>query len=417
MLLGVVSLYMRKLFQIFPVGLLVLSLVACGDAVTSSPPLPGTPGIPPSNTPPDDSGDTPESKDLEDKDGTYNLAEFAKITASSVLPDQEYDWAADYIADGLKGKDERRGHVWIPEKPINGASITLEWNSQVEVSEIHLYDSPKKGHQILKGEIRFMNEKDSNISFTPMTFGQLDDEANEALKISGPGKPFTQMTIHILDHKGNQTGLAEVAVLGKRVDEAIPEDKGKSLTQFCHVSDYSSVHKPIQKGSDNGFFRTHSVKDNDPKTAWLSDNNGSNAFVELECDREYEITQVLLTDARAASPFYPIFIEANVHFMDINKKFSMTKAASDIAPKEVPLPSDETIKSKKIRIEIADYKNLSFSDLPDLLDVLDSFGLPGELKDELKNGINLNRNNDDTGFAEIKIFGSYTPVQKTESGN
>lgn len=324
-----------------PAGL-SLVLAACGGSPSTTNPTP-TPVA------------TQASTDWGPKD--YNLEKFAKVTANSELND---DYAATNVIDGVKGtapSGPTKGLIWRPASNLNGAYLRFEWNSQVKVSEVRIFDNPYTNQQVLKGEVRFENSKDTSKNFTPASFGALPDDAASHVSVRGPSDPITALTVHVLDHKfdskvGDQAGISEVVIGGKRVEETISSG---NITPFGRVSAFSSVAQTFYAGYDTGPFRTTKAKDDGSLgTSWASAANGSSAFIEFEFDRTYTIESVELHDRpkqiESGVDVLPHFTKATIRFQDSDKVLTVTKDKDA----EVASGSPDSVASKKIRIELTE---------------------------------------------------------------
>jgi hypothetical protein len=306
-------------------------------------------------------------------DTSANIALFAKATANSTKDD---NFAPDFAIDGiLPDPTNTRTYMWRPSA-INSSILTLTWNSQVTISGLQLYDNPKIGQNLKKGKVEFFNTGEPSIAFGQTDFAALPDDGKTPLQIAGPSQPVTGIRIYILDHVGDEAGVAEAVVLGERVDEEIPEG---NVTPYCMVSKYSSVKNPIDTDTDTGAYRSTKIKDgSETGSEWVSNGNGVGAYIEIQCDLAYSITEITVVDRTG----YDIstlkrgtrLIGGNLTFEDVSEMVRFTKLKTDLAA-TVSLPSAKV--TKKILV--------SFSE--------------GDVVDGTY-----------TGLSELKIKGSYKPI-------
>jgi len=321
--------------------------------------------------------------------GNYKLEKFAKISS---VPNTTGNYAADNIADGWlqKEKGTQEGFVWIPGGSVNNSSVTLKWNGPVSISKIRLFDNPKIGDQITRLELRFFDETNEEKSIVPITVSDaLPDDGKTGIQVSGPSSEVTQMTVVLLDHilkdkNVLEAGLGEVQVLGHHMDKATEE---KNISEFAQISEVSSVLDAVYESTDTGKYRSTMVKDGLSTTGWISNGNGKNAFIVFEFDRPYEITKINLKDLSRLLNFPgkpEIFTKATVHFLDINKR---TTEDNKFGTAKFDYSADPKI-SKKVRIEVTS--------------CADPCGSSPEKQDN------------ETGFSEVEIFGKYTPEDTPE---
>ena len=164
------------------------------------------------------------------------------------------------------------------------------------MDEIQLYDNPVLKEQITSGEIRFF-AADSEISIPAIPFKELPDDSSK-LTVSGPAKPVKAIEIIIgsitsttLDAAtsdartaailaGRIPGIAEIIVVGHRVDQAVEEGNLIDSTHVKHKVDdilvTSLPHNAYYLKTQTGLNRSTLVKDGNLATAWVTDYSGKN---------------------------------------------------------------------------------------------------------------------------------------------
>ncbi|HLG18903.1 MAG TPA: hypothetical protein VI895_03685 [Bdellovibrionota bacterium] len=310
---------------------------------------------------------------------SYNLEYFAKVSSSE--PSDITNFGSDNINDGFTGSPSNvSGFIWKPKPGTQNSSyVKLEWNSLVNIDEIRLFDSPVGGQIIRKGRIKFENSKDSSKNFDPVDFENLPDDATTAGIVKGPGSPVDSVKIEISDATSD-AGLAEVVVSGIRVDEEIAEG---NVGLYGHVpleKGYSSVFGG--GGADVGLYRTYLIKNEkkdgttDSEVSWVSNGNGTGAFVKMEFDVAYTIKAVYVYDRLEAGKAR--IKKGVIRFVDAGSKASFAKSSDPAAPANLLVTDLPTpVISKLIEIDV----------------------------EELEPGTDAN-----TGISEVEIIGSYKPA-------
>ncbi len=235
----------------------------------------------------------------------YNLSRYAKISSrSSSNPDSsEFSdhYAATNVRDGFVGGGTDGtlpdGYIWIPASGTTTSSrIRLEWNSQVVVSSISIYDNPQSGNQVLGGSVYFENSVDTHASLPLATFGELPDDAKSAAFVSAPGGPITALEVAIVKSKGSSPGISEIVVKGHRVEEAIAE--GNVARSGAFPKGEQVAVKDPYSGPATGPYRLEKLIDGDlsNNSMWISNGLGINARLSMEFDRVYDVKKITLYD-------------------------------------------------------------------------------------------------------------------------
>ncbi len=316
--------------------------------------------------------------------GEYDLAPYAKITASSTQGDAwGADLTADYVFNATSGDSfviplatNTDGFMWRPATgTVNSSWIEFGWNSQVVITEIHLYDDPILNSQITSGQVHFENTIDTTLSaFTDQEFTALPDAGTTFTTVAGPSNPVTSVRVKIINTKdtvndGLDPGLSQVVIRGYRVDEAIASGE---ISPYLRIMRASSTSGALDAGYDDGPYRTAKAKDGNTTTYWKSNGNGTNAYLDVAFDRTYSVTAIKLTDLPPSEGTH--FLKGTVKVFDAadvetDLAFEKTANASDVS-----VPVSSALSVARLRV--------TFSNITGGLDV---------------------------GLAEISVTGSYTP--------
>jgi alpha-glucosidase (family GH31 glycosyl hydrolase) len=133
-----------------------------------------------------------------------DLARRAKATSSSNEDGYHASGAIDGVADGYPGD---RRHEWSSNHEKAGATLTLTWPTEQEVSRVLLFDRPNLVDQVTSGRIVF-----SDGSTIP--FGELPNDGKNAVNLSFTPREIRWLRIEItgVSPTTQNAGLSEIGV-------------------------------------------------------------------------------------------------------------------------------------------------------------------------------------------------------------
>jgi hypothetical protein len=315
---------------------------ACGKASDTTPPNPtATPGIIPTVT---------------INPGSGHLEQYAKITASSEASDE---YTATNVADGQPGNSATmsQGFIWRPASDFNASWLNFKWNSQVRVTNIYLLDNPAPASQIKGGAISFSNSIDPSKTYADALFGELDDTAKSFTTVAGPSGPVDSLKIQILNSAGSNPGIAEVYIIGYRLDEAIASN---NVAPYGHISYYSSVFDPIYAGTDTGLYRTVKIKDENFSSFWATNGNGASAKIQIDFDRAYTFEGIDLYDLPSGQKH---FTNARIFFPKLTKEILVSKELADEKASTGNITETYTTDQVRIEFKAGDTGNTGLSEI------------------------------------------------------
>ncbi|HOP80030.1 MAG TPA: discoidin domain-containing protein, partial [Armatimonadota bacterium] len=137
-----------------------------------------------------------------------NLAQKAKVSVSSLQGGTISDGAVDGVISGYPAS---HSYEWASNKEQAGAWIRLDWDEEVTIDRIWLFDRPNLDDHILSGEITFSDG-------TTLKVGELANDASDGVELSFPAKKvrWLKFTATEVGEKNVNTGLSEIAVFKAR---------------------------------------------------------------------------------------------------------------------------------------------------------------------------------------------------------
>lgn len=137
-----------------------------------------------------------------------NLAQKAKVSVSSLQGGTISDGAVDGVISGYPAS---HSYEWASNKEQAGAWIRLDWDEEVTIDRIWLFDRPNLDDHILSGEITFSDG-------TTLKVGELANDASDGVELSFPAKKvrWLKFTATEVGEKNMNTGLSEIAVFKAR---------------------------------------------------------------------------------------------------------------------------------------------------------------------------------------------------------
>jgi hypothetical protein len=132
-----------------------------------------------------------------------NKALIARVSTSSV----ESGYHAKGVNDGLiAGFPVHQENEWASKGQKAGAWVRLEWDTEIKVSKIWLFDRPTISEHVMAGGLTFSDG-------TTMLVSELPNAEYSGKQISFPGKKIKWLEFTVLGvGRASNIGLAEIAV-------------------------------------------------------------------------------------------------------------------------------------------------------------------------------------------------------------
>jgi hypothetical protein len=111
------------------------------------------------------------------------------------------------VNDGLiAGFPDHKENEWASKGQKAGAWVRLEWDKEIKVSKIWLFDRPTISEQVLAGGLTFSDG-------TTIRVGELPNAEYSGKQITFPGKKIRWLEFTVLGvGRASNIGLAEIAV-------------------------------------------------------------------------------------------------------------------------------------------------------------------------------------------------------------
>ena len=226
---------------------------------------------------------------------TVNLALNATATASTEASGQPASDVNDGIVGGYSDGDD--DEEWSSDHQGAGAWVLLTWPSEVNVSEVILYDRPNSDDQVLSGTLTFDDG-------TAVTVGALaNDGSATAVNFTTRATSTLLFTVDSVSSTTSNVGLAEMQVFGPVLSTKTNSSSSTSVpTSFSTVNIALNATATASSGStDQGAANAidgivGGYSDGSYTQEWASNHEGAGAWITLTWTTAKSVAEVILYD-------------------------------------------------------------------------------------------------------------------------